>query len=309
MRIEQLLALFYSGNLCHVFVLTQFVADTFGVAAHPYRDRTAALATRHGKLPLIAPAMTEFLGLAVVSIEADTDSLGTFTGEVARVGNQWETAVAKARLGMAESGLSLGLANEGSFAPYDPAPFVITETELVVLVDDTLGIVIGEIETAFSPPTTSFETEPGTIDLPALERAGFPEHGVIVRPADGWDPIVKGIHDIAELHRAVARCAAASPIGLARIESDLSAHHHPFRRDVIASAAQRLARRLAMICPTCDAPGWGVTAREPGAPCALCRQPTWTTLAERWGCGACDNELRLEVGEWADPAQCTVCNP
>lgn len=285
------------------------MTDTFRVAAHPYRDRTAALATRHGKLPLVAPAMSEFLGLSVVGVDVDTDSLGTFTGEVARLGTQWETAVAKARLGMAASGLPLGLANEGSFAPYDPAPFVIAETELVVLVDDTLGIVIGETETAFSPPAASFVAEPGTVDLAALERAGFPEHGLIVRPVDGWEPIVKGIHDVAELHRTIARCAAASPVGLAHIESDLRAHHHPFRRDVITRAAQRLARRLASLCPTCAAPGWGVTAREPGAPCALCRQPTWTTLAERWGCGACRDELRLEVGEWADPAQCTVCNP
>ena len=285
------------------------MTDTFRVTGHPYRGRSAALATRHSKLPLIAPAMTEFLGLAVVAVDVDTDSLGTFSGEVERAGSQWEAAVAKARLGMAESGLSLGLANEGSFAPYDPAPFVIAETELVVLVDDARGIVIGETETAFSPPTTSFEAEPGTVDLVALERAGFPEHGLIVRPADGWAPIVKGIHDIAELQRAIARCAAASPIGLAHIESDLRAHHHPFRRDVIARAAQRLARRLASQCPTCDAPGWGVTGREPGAPCALCHQPTWTTLAERWGCGACRSEVRLEVGEWADPAQCTMCNP
>jgi hypothetical protein len=276
---------------------------------HPYRHRQAALATRHGKLPLIAPAMSEFIGLDVVAIDVDTDTLGTFTGEVERTGTPWETAIAKARLGMAARGLPLGIASEGSFAPYDPAPFVIAETELVVLVDDVLGIVIGESETAFSPPTVRLETVPGDLDLGALDRGGFPEHGLIVRPVDAMSPIVKGLHDIAELHRAIATCASASPLGLACVESDLRAHHHPFRRDVIARAAGRLARRIAARCPLCAAPGWGITDHETGAPCALCHQPTWTTLADIWGCVGCHNSVRIERSEWADPAQCTLCNP
>jgi hypothetical protein len=253
--------------------------------------------------------MNEFVGLDVVAVAVDTDSLGTFAGEVERVGSPWDTAVAKARLGMGASGLPLGIASEGSFAPYEPAPFVVAETELVVLVDDDLGIVIGESETAFSPPTVRLETVPGSLDLDGLDRGGFPEHGLIVRPVDEMSPIVKGVHDIAELDRAITRCAAASPTGRVIVESDLRALHHPFRRDVIARAAGRLARRVASICPMCGVPGWGVTGHESGAPCALCHQPTWTTLADIWGCASCPHSLRIERSEWADPAQCTVCNP
>lgn len=280
-----------------------------GGTPHPYRHRRAALATRHGKLPLIAPAMDEFVGLDVVAVAVDTDSLGTFSGEVERAGSPWDTAVAKARLGMTARGLPLGIASEGSFAPYAPAPFVLAETELVVLVDDDLGITIGESETAFSPPTVRLEIEPGALDLAALDRGGFPEHGLIVRPEDGVSPIVKGVHDIAELDRAIARCASVSDTGRAIVESDLRAHHHPFRRDVIARAAGRLARRLASMCPMCGIPGWGATDHEPGAPCALCHQPTWTTLADIWGCAGCRHSVRIERSEWADPAQCTLCNP
>ena len=53
-------------------------------SATPYRGRTAALATRHRKRPLIAAPLTA-LGLrVVVAGEVDTDQFGTFTGDRVR---------------------------------------------------------------------------------------------------------------------------------------------------------------------------------------------------------------------------------
>ena len=49
---------------------------------HPYLGRTAVLATMHGKLPLIAPAMLTTMGLQVVGVAVDTDHLGTFSANV-----------------------------------------------------------------------------------------------------------------------------------------------------------------------------------------------------------------------------------
>ena len=50
----------------------------------------------------------------VQGVDADTDVLGTFTGDVPRPGSPFETAVAKARIGMGLTGCSLGLASEGT---------------------------------------------------------------------------------------------------------------------------------------------------------------------------------------------------
>ena len=62
------------------------------------------MATMHDQLAVIAPAMTEALGMTVETSHVDTDRLDTFTGDVARRGNAWDTAVVAARLGMAATG-------------------------------------------------------------------------------------------------------------------------------------------------------------------------------------------------------------
>ncbi len=51
---------------------------------HPYKNQLAILTTKHEKLPLIAPAMLEVVGLEVTDINLDTDQLGTFSGELPR---------------------------------------------------------------------------------------------------------------------------------------------------------------------------------------------------------------------------------
>ncbi|MFU0507935.1 hypothetical protein [Pseudaminobacter sp. NGMCC 1.201702] len=55
------------------------------------------------------------LGLIVGTAPAlDTDVLGTFTGEIPRAGSTREAAIAKARLGMAATGLPRGIVSERS---------------------------------------------------------------------------------------------------------------------------------------------------------------------------------------------------
>ena len=79
----------------------------FALSAH-FSGRRAALATMHGKEAAIAPAFRDRLGLVLETPQViDTDALGTFTGEIPRVGSMRKTAIAKARLGMAATGLAL----------------------------------------------------------------------------------------------------------------------------------------------------------------------------------------------------------
>lgn len=269
------------------------------------------LTTRHDKWPLIAPALAP-LGLAVQVADVDTDSLGTFTGEIERAADQWDTAVAKARMGMRVTGSLLGLASEGSIGSHPAMPYIASATELVVLVDDELGIVVGETEVSFDIVVVSFTTAPGEPLDKYLQRADFPGHGLIVMPSIGRNgPIVKGIHDEAALHAAIALCATASADGLARVTSDLRAHHCPSRRAIIAAAAARLAARLAACCPACDTPGWGIVRAERGAPCAECGDLVDIVVARIEGCQRCLVELRMPLADraTADPSRCPSCNP
>ena len=85
-----------------------------------YQGQMIALLTQHGKEKVIAPVLEPALGCQVVRVEGfDTDSLGTFIRDMARVGSQLDAARRKAQVGMELSGCPVGLASEGSFGP-DP---------------------------------------------------------------------------------------------------------------------------------------------------------------------------------------------
>jgi hypothetical protein len=273
----------------------------------------AVLATKHGKLPLIAPPLEEAVGLRVETVAVDTDSLGTFTGDIPRQRPPLETAIAKARLGMSATGHALGLASEGSIGPDPAMPFVDTDQEIVVLVDDDNGIVVWESHSSWDVVAAATSVGAGDDLGPFLSEAGFPDHQLIVRPNIGAvHPIYKGISCIEMLTAAIAECAATAADGLARVETDLRAHACPSRRDVIAAAAQRLAGRIAARCPACGAPGWGRIDILLGVPCAWCGTQVTRQRAEIDGCPACEHrETRPVVSpeDRADPGECPNCNP
>jgi ribosomal protein L37E len=114
-----------------------------------------------------------------------------------------------------------------------------------------------------------------------------------------------------QLEAAFAAAQRASSAGRVHLENDLRAHGNPTRMAVIASATDDLLRRTATRCPDCGRPGYGVTERIPGLPCADCGTPTRRVRAERVGCGGCGREeLReLDLARLASPAHCDVCNP
>lgn len=277
----------------------------------PYTGHQAALATRHGKWELIAPVMNEKLSLTVVNVDVDTDALGTFSGDVPRRGTPIETAVAKARLGMESSGLTLGIANEGTIGPHPAIPFVIADTELVVLVDEERGIVVSECETEIGVPGFRAEIHPSECVTLDLAAAGFPSHGLIVMSISDPSHIIKGLHDRNELEEAAWKCLRASGESKVMVQSDFRAHHHPTRRTVIERAARRLADRLTALCPRCTTPGWGIVRHEGGAPCSECGTCTTQLRFTVFACAKCLYEEPVEVAPriGADPMYCLRCNP
>ncbi|WP_395151612.1 DUF6671 family protein [Ilumatobacter sp.] len=276
-----------------------------------YRGQIAAMATKHHKAQLVSPVLAEILGLDVVEIEVDTDTLGTFSGEIERTASPHDTAIAKARMGMDASGHRIGIASEGSIGPSQSIPFLQVCTELVVLVDDIRGIVITGTESAYDLVAVSADVDPTSDLADLLRRAQFPAHAVIVSALGASVPtVIKGIQDLVTLHAAVRTCTERSPHGRARVETDLRAHKCPSRQPIITRAARDLADRAATACPACSAPGFGLIRNDIGVPCSWCGYETNTLRARIHGCVSCAVEhSEIIQPELADPGHCPWCNP
>ena len=277
-----------------------------------YAGRTAVLLTQHGKEKVIGPVLAESCGCHVERVDGfDTDQLGTFTREIPRAGTQLQAARAKARKGMALAGSRLGLASEGAFVP-DPHLGVLPwDIELLVWIDDEESVEVVGIAQGPAQDCNAVLARVEELDGFARE-AGFPEHGLVVRP-DGPDDLrARKDFDDAEGLRAAFRWAhALSAQGRVFVESDLRAHRNPTRQALIRQAARDLADRLDSACPACDAPGFWRAAHRAGLPCRACGAPTRLPVAEQWRCVRCafEEERPRPSGALADPSRCDRCNP
>ncbi len=280
-----------------------------------YTGRPVVLATKHGKEGCIARPFRAALGLEVrVPVDLDTDILGTFTGEIDRVGSPREVAIRKARLGMSALGESLGIANEGSFIPHPQFPWVYVDHEVMVFVDEERGLELCE---SYLTTDTNFGHYSAATDEGLEEfvcNSKFPSHGLIVRRNDEIHPefLFKGITERVSLIKAIHACATSSCDGLARIETDMRAHQNPTRRKAIRRLAFRLARRIATPCPNCESPGWGFEDTVAGLPCGECGTPTTLAQFEIFRCWRCRFERKYDRRDGllnADARDCPQCNP
>lgn len=276
-----------------------------------YRNERFSLLTQHGKERIMAPLFAEAFGVALeLASGFDTDLLGTFTRDIARQGDQLEAARRKAEKGMELLDVQCGVASEGAFGP-DPFGLFPWNVELVVLVDRVRSIeLVGRAQGAAHHLHEQVATH-DALDAFA-RRAGFPEHGLVVRP-DGQNDlrIRKGIVEWLLLHAAFEEALSQSRSGAVFVESDLRAHMNPTRMEMIRKATANLIERMNSACPGCGTPGFWLVERIAGLPCRDCGLPTDETSAERWSCVAADySETRdLSAGRFADPYRCGTCNP
>jgi hypothetical protein len=277
-----------------------------------YAAQRIALLTQHGKERVIAPVLEPALACQVERIDGyDTDQLGTFTRETPRPGTQLAAARRKARVGMELSGLPVGLASEGSFGPDPMTGMLPWNVELLVLIDDRLGIEIVGMAQGGAQSGHRHTDQWRVVELFA-KREGFPEHRLVLRPQDQNDPrIVKGVADWPGLRQTFEDCRAQAANGKVFVETDLRAFANPTRMQRIGEAAEDLLRRLKSTCPTCGLPGFGVVERQPGLPCSACGMPTSIYRSEVWECPGCRHRATMvrEDLRRADPAQCPRCNP
>lgn len=277
-----------------------------------WSNQRVALLTQHGKEKVIAPVLEPALGCVVHHVDHfDTDQLGTFTRDVERPGSQLEAARRKARLGMTLSGLPIGVASEGSFAP-DPFTGIFPwNVEILVWLDDRLGI---EVVGMAQGPAQSGHLQ--TADWEAVKHFAleedFPSHQLVIRPQSPDDPrMIKGIADWHALRASFDACVGQSDNGEVFVELDLRAFANPTRMSRIGEAAQDLLRRLQSNCPACSKPGYAITQQHGGLPCRVCKRPTATCMSLEWTCVSCEHrhtERRVDV-LFAEPQNCGYCNP
>jgi hypothetical protein len=279
---------------------------------HPYKGAHVAFLTQHGKEQVLAPLFASELFATVEVIRGfDTDSLGTFTRDIPREGTQIEAARRKAEIAIERSGASLGLGSEGAFVP---GPFGLGSwnIEILAFIDRKREIeVVGRAGAVGRHLHATLRTREELADF--AERAGFPAHGLVIRPNDERDPrIRKGISQPAELEAAFDEAMRLSPSGAVFVESELRAHLNPTRMATIGAAGRDLAARLLAACPSCGVPGFGIVAKVPGLPCGDCGAPTREAVADELGCVRCgfreERPLRGSPAT-ASPAVCDYCNP
>ena len=98
--------------------------------------RKLIIATKHKKENVIAPLFRKAFEVeCFVDPFFDTDSLGTFTGEIERKEDPVTTLRQKCLLAMESNGCDLGIASEGSFGPHPSFFFMPSDDELMIFID------------------------------------------------------------------------------------------------------------------------------------------------------------------------------
>ncbi len=277
-----------------------------------FEGRQLIIASMHQKEQVLRPLLEANLQVIVsVAHGLNTDLLGTFSGEIARIADPLTTARKKCELAMELGDCDLAIASEGSFGTHPSAFFLPANEEWLLLLDRKNGI---EIHARHLSTATNFAGQ----EFSSLEqlddfahKVGFPSHGLILRRnKDNLIGILKGITDLNQLLEAAKNLLETEGSGF--VETDMRAMYNPSRMQVIRETAELLIQKLNSFCPSCQLPGFAVTAAEPGLPCSLCGTPSSAALAHLLVCNHCQHQEKVDFPhgkKTEDPQYCQVCNP
>jgi hypothetical protein len=277
-----------------------------------FDGRAIAIATKHGKEAVIAPRLSEALGLRCVnSDQLDTDTLGTFSGEVERRLNPLETARLKCSLAMEITGTELAIASEGSFGAHPSIPFIPAHEELLVLIDkkNAWEFVVRRLETKTNYSQILLQSYDELDGF--LTQAQFPSHAIIIKKsADDPTDCVKGVHDEKALRETIHRFMQR--YGQCSLETDMRAMHNPTRMIVIDALTLELVQQIQSACPVCNTPGFRLTDIQRGLLCSNCGLPTRSVKSEVYRCQFCQHTEQRAPShglKMEDPMYCDFCNP
>ena len=280
-----------------------------------YFGRRISLATMHGKERAISPEVFAILGAQIVRPSClDTDILGTFTGEIERVGTMGDVAIAKARLGMQQTGIKLGLASEGTYGPHPYIPFMTGGCELMVFVDDERNLVIFESLIDDNPCFENLATDDFNEVRQFFKKIDFPDQAVIVSSSRQSTQRVffKGLKSVKDVEKAFKEVRSIAENENVVVQTDMRAHLNSRRMNKIGELARKICKRIACCCPKCQSPGFGRPGPVKPLPCSWCGESTAMASGRFFECVSCDfSEFRSrEDGlKTADPLHCSNCNP
>ncbi|MEZ4777059.1 MAG: DUF6671 family protein [Bacteroidia bacterium] len=277
-----------------------------------FNGRNLIIATKHKKESVIAPILEKELGVICFTDETfDTDTLGTFTGEIERELDPVATVRKKCLMAMALSNCDLGVASEGSFGAHPSMFFANADDEFVIFIDKAnhLEIIARELSTETNFNGKEIENENDLLNF--AESVKFPSHGLILRKSktDNSD-IIKGITNLPDLKKAFH--LLYKKFSRVYVETDMRAMYNPSRLKVIETATQKLVDKVNSCCPQCKMPGFGITEAKKGLECSLCGSPTNSTLSYIYRCQKCDftkEEMYPHKKTKEDPMYCDYCNP
>jgi hypothetical protein len=267
----------------------------------------------HKKEVVIAPALANGLGITtIVPEDFNTDTFGTFTRDIARTGNQHDTACAKAQAAMEHMGLDLAIVSEGSFGVHPSMPFLQSNLEIVMLIDKKHKLeILGKYRTsAVHVRSQSVSTADEVVSV--AQAWGFPEQGVILRTSEtSTSHMNKEIRTLDALHAASQKLLSRWYSKHIFLETDMRAHRCPARMESITAAMDDLMQNCLRPCPQCATPGFVVTDATYGLLCSGCGQPTGLAIELISLCQKCQNQTRTPASDTptADPSQCGNCNP
>ncbi len=277
-----------------------------------FKNRKLIIATKHKKELVIAPILEEHLGVDCFTDPSfDTDTLGTFSGEVERINDPLKTARLKCIKAMEINNCDLGVASEGSFGPHPTMHFASADDELLIFIDKKhkLEIVVRELstETNFNGKTIHNEKDL----LRFAELVKFPSHGIILKKSNSdTKDLIKDINTLPQLKQAYE--SIYQKYGNVYAETDMRAMYNPMRMHVIEIATKKLVDKILSLCPNCNTPGFGITDIKKGLPCDLCSLPTQSTLSAIYTCKQCHlekEEFYPNDKKTEDPMYCDFCNP
>jgi len=277
-----------------------------------FDNRKLVIATKHQKESVIAPLFEKaFNVICFVPESFDTDTLGTFTGEIERKDDPIVTLRNKCLQAMELTNCDLGVASEGSFGSHPTIFFAHADDEFLILIDKKNNFEIVERELTLKTNFNGSEVKTEDDLTEFANRAKFPSHALILRKEkDAKTEIIKGITDWAALKESFHQLVKKG--GSAFVETDMRAMFNPTRMEVIENAAIKLIEKIKSVCPSCTTPGFGVTEAKQGLPCSLCGHETRSTLSYIYQCKNCafsrEEMFPLKKTE-EDPMFCDMCNP
>jgi hypothetical protein len=268
----------------------------------------------HHQKHLILENLFQNSGLSLVGVDADTDSLGTFSGEKPRLGGIKDALRGKIELGkklIPEA--KFILSSEGSFGPHPFMGFVPSDLECLMLLDvenqiehyiEHLSLEVQNKEVE----TSSFESE---CLQNFLKDIKFPTHRLIVRPQNSFELIFKGVRSEEALREAIDKCLNHEPNNVL-VQVDLRAHMNPTRAKVIFEAGTKLVELINSRCPSCGYFGYSISKTIHGLPCEACGEPSGATKNVQYECKKCSfNEIKTRPDGVTklEARFCEFCNP